>query len=83
VLEAQQALVLAGEDEIGLGEARHQRIGRVAVADSLEQPGRYDLADDRRGAYQLCLVRAQPRKARLNQPVDPAASLGRAQVQLP
>jgi len=71
VLEAKRALTLSEKDEVLLGEARNDRVGRNVAGDQLEQPNGNRIADDRRDSDQVRLVFGQTRQARLDEDLEP------------
>ena len=83
VLEAQRLRLLAGEDEVEVGQCAHQRVVAATAGEHLQQPGRHHVADHRRRAQQLDLGRRQARQARLDQDVQPRRAAVRATGQAP
>jgi hypothetical protein len=77
VLEAQRADLLAGEQEVVVGQRAQLRAVRRATGDARQQPGRHHVADHGRRAHDLHQRRAEPLHARFDELVQPARRAGR------
>ena len=78
VLEAQCADALAGEEQVSLHELAQYRIVNAASDESLQQPGRDDVAYDSGHLNELALGAVESVHARLEQLAEPCRIGGNA-----